>query len=51
MVDNITINCCLNASFIIWYLYVLNSIMSYSAVHTVFNSLAERMAYFIMVRI
>ena len=53
MFKNITIDCCLNVPFIIWFLYVLNSITSelQYVSYRVFIALAERMAYFIIVRI
>ena len=46
-IDLIKINCCLNVPFIIWFLYVLNSITSELRCGScrVFITLAERMAY------
>ena len=53
MFKNITIDCCLNVPFIIWLLCVLNSIKSelQCGSYRVFIVLAERVAYFIIVRI
>ena len=46
-IDLIKINCCLNVPFIIWSLYVLNSVTSelQCASCRVFIAIAERMSY------
>ena len=52
-IDLVKINCCLNVPFMIWFLYVLNSITSEFQCNSqgVFIALAERMTYFILARI
>ena len=47
-IDLFKIDCCLHVSVIIWFLYVLNSIKNACRV---FIALADRMTYFMLVRI